>query len=262
MIWTPCSQNTSEGDPDSWRRRTNRDSTQACRKLTMFLCVRVRHQTLNTITWNVGLSSGRVLRRRGGETSSHQWPSHSCTLVMSASFESAFVAAVARNECTQSPFTSALMPVSRPYFHDDVAIDRTGRERMVEIARAVIRHWRKTGSAISAAAASERQVVPRSPLRHRMHRNEPDLAALAPDPKNAPHPDGFGCPGLATAHSSSRLLPVIEQGSRMARLRTPLSVRWPAPSSSLRAGASPNAGVLPWLPFAIGDAGRRLSPAS
>src|ERR1017187_7174755 len=41
--------------------------------------------------------------------------SHSWTLAISASCESAFVAAVARSECTHSPLTSALMPVSRPY---------------------------------------------------------------------------------------------------------------------------------------------------
>jgi hypothetical protein len=35
---------------------------------------------------------------------------------MSASFESAFVAAVARIECTQTPIASALMPVSLVYF--------------------------------------------------------------------------------------------------------------------------------------------------
>ena len=44
------------------------------------------------------------------------WPSHSWTLAMSASWESALVAAVARRECTHNPFTSALMPVARPYF--------------------------------------------------------------------------------------------------------------------------------------------------
>jgi hypothetical protein len=44
------------------------------------------------------------------------WPSHSWTLAMSASCESAFVADVARSECTHSPITSALTPVARPYF--------------------------------------------------------------------------------------------------------------------------------------------------
>lgn len=43
------------------------------------------------------------------------WPSHSCTLAMSASFESAFVAAVARIECTQPPTASAVMPVAFAY---------------------------------------------------------------------------------------------------------------------------------------------------
>jgi hypothetical protein len=43
------------------------------------------------------------------------WPSHSWTLAMSASFESAFVAAVARIECTHTPIASALIPVARAY---------------------------------------------------------------------------------------------------------------------------------------------------
>ena len=43
------------------------------------------------------------------------WPSHSCTFAMSDACESAFVAAVARIECTQTPLTSAWTPVSRPY---------------------------------------------------------------------------------------------------------------------------------------------------
>jgi hypothetical protein len=39
-------------------------------------------------------------------------PSHSSTLAISASFESAFVAAVARIECTHTPMASPLMPVA------------------------------------------------------------------------------------------------------------------------------------------------------
>jgi len=39
-------------------------------------------------------------------------PIHSWTLAMSASFESAFVAAVALIECTHTPKASALMPVA------------------------------------------------------------------------------------------------------------------------------------------------------
>ena len=43
-------------------------------------------------------------------------PSHSCTLAMSASWDSALVAAVALSEYTHNPFTSALMPAIWPYF--------------------------------------------------------------------------------------------------------------------------------------------------
>jgi hypothetical protein len=42
---------------------------------------------------------------------------------MSASWEKALMAAVARSECTHNPITSALMPVSRPVFQGDVAKD-------------------------------------------------------------------------------------------------------------------------------------------
>src|SRR5215831_9297429 len=43
------------------------------------------------------------------------WPSHSCTLAISALCARALVAAVARWACTQNPWTSALMPTSAPY---------------------------------------------------------------------------------------------------------------------------------------------------
>jgi hypothetical protein len=42
------------------------------------------------------------------------WPSHPCTLAMFTSLESAFVAAVARIECTLTPMASPLMPVGLP----------------------------------------------------------------------------------------------------------------------------------------------------
>ncbi len=65
---------------------------------------------------------------------------------MSASCERAFVAAVARIECTHRPLTSALMPVSRPYFSDDVAVDGAGIEVPVERAGAVVLHRPEEGA--------------------------------------------------------------------------------------------------------------------
>jgi len=38
-----------------------------------------------------------------------------------ASFERAFLAAVARSECAQRPFTGALIPVFQPVFYEDIA---------------------------------------------------------------------------------------------------------------------------------------------
>src|SRR5262249_2142297 len=67
-------------------------------------------------TLNVGLSSGRQRRRSYilvVEISA--WPSHSCTLAISAPWAKAFVAAVALRECTQNPRTSAVIPTSLPY---------------------------------------------------------------------------------------------------------------------------------------------------
>ncbi len=79
--------------------------------------------------------------------------------------------------------TPALTPVSSPYFQDDVAVDRTGIERPVELARAVVGHWAEHGAFGVGAVADDRQVVLDQPLRHRMYGTKPDLAALAPDPK-------------------------------------------------------------------------------
>jgi hypothetical protein len=105
--------------------------------------------------------------------------------------------------------------------------------------------------------ATNPQVLLDQPLRHGMHGNEPDLAPLAPDPKmhhalTALHVPDPQPAQLLAAHA------VIEQGARMARSRTPLSVSPGGASSSLRAGASPSACVLPSLPLAIG----RLTPST
>jgi hypothetical protein len=62
------------------------------------------------------------------------WPSHSCTLAISASCESALVAAVARRECTDNPFQLGANVGLKPVFLHDVAVDRVAIERPVELA--------------------------------------------------------------------------------------------------------------------------------
>ena len=74
------------------------------------------------------------------------WPSHSCTLAMSASFESAFVAAVARIECTQNADHFGADARLASVLHDDVAVDGAGIEVPVERAGAVVRHGPEEGS--------------------------------------------------------------------------------------------------------------------
>jgi hypothetical protein len=50
----------------------------------------------------------------------------------------AFVAAVPRRECTHTPFTSRLTPISRPYLMTIVAVDTAGIEMLIERAGAVV----------------------------------------------------------------------------------------------------------------------------
>ena len=73
-------------------------------------------------------------------------PSHSCTLAMSASFESAFVAAVARIECTHTPYHFSVDARRLRVFHDDVAVDGAGIEVLVERAGAVVLHGPEEGT--------------------------------------------------------------------------------------------------------------------
>jgi hypothetical protein len=64
-------------------------------------------------------------------------------------------------------------------FADDVVLDRTGIERLFELARAIVGYWTKYGAAAIAAMPVKRQIFLDEPLRHCMHRHESDLAALA-----------------------------------------------------------------------------------
>src|SRR5271170_2931657 len=68
-------------------------------------------------------------------------------------------------------------------FADDVVVDRTGIERPVELARAVVRHRTEYRAGGIGAVAGESQVFLDQPLRHCMHGHEPDFAALALNPK-------------------------------------------------------------------------------
>jgi hypothetical protein len=77
---------------------------------------------------------------------------------MSASCERALVAAVARSECPQRPFTSALMPVSRPYFRTMLRYTEAGSSARSSVPVRLLVTGRNTGAAVSAAwPASERQ---------------------------------------------------------------------------------------------------------
>src|SRR6202043_653163 len=58
-------------------------------------------------------------------------------LAMSASFDRAFVAAVALSECTHNPFTSADTG-GAAVFPDDVAVDRTWLQVLLRRAGAVV----------------------------------------------------------------------------------------------------------------------------
>jgi len=64
------------------------------------------------------------------------WPSHSCTLPMSASCASAFVSAVARSAWTQKPGDAGVV-------FDDPRVNRAGGEGFLQVARDWIFHWPK-----------------------------------------------------------------------------------------------------------------------
>ena len=68
------------------------------------------------------------------------------------------MAAVARSECTHSPFTCALTPRLKTVFLNDVAVDRGRIERAIKLACAVISHWTKHEAGEVLAMAGERQI--------------------------------------------------------------------------------------------------------
>jgi len=68
-------------------------------------------------------------------------------------------------------------------FQDDVATDRVGIERLLQLLGGVVGHRAEHGAGGISAVGGERQEFLDESLRHRMHRNEPDFTTLAPDPK-------------------------------------------------------------------------------
>ena len=108
------------------------------------------------------------------------WPSHSWTLAISASCEGAFVAAVARNECTHKPIHLGSAAGLKAVFPDDVVVDRTGIKRPVEVGPCGCSSPGGTRGGGIGAVARERQVLLDQPLRHGMRGNEPDLCRACP----------------------------------------------------------------------------------
>ena len=90
-------------------------------------------------------------------------PSHSWTLPMSASFESALVAAVARNECTHSPFTWALMPVMSSVFAHNVTVDGAAFQVLVQCSRvgSLSDQFPRTGPRTGAGLQRRARIPPR-----------------------------------------------------------------------------------------------------
>ena len=90
-----------------------------------------------------------------------------------------------------------------------------------------------------------------------MHRHESDFVAL---PFDAEVYHALAALDVAHPEPAELLAPdaVVKQGGEDARSRTPLSVSPGGASSSLRAWASPSAGVLPSLLFTLG----RLTPST
>jgi hypothetical protein len=85
------------------------------------------------------------------------WPSHSWTLAISASCESALVA-VARRELHAKPVHFGADASRAAVFQDDITIDRSGIERPVELPGAVVRHRAEHGAGGIGAVAGERRL--------------------------------------------------------------------------------------------------------
>ena len=170
----------------------------------------------------------------------------------------ALVAAVARNECTHRPLTSALMPVSQAVFANDVAIDRGRIEVAVKAAGTVVLDRAEEGALEVTAMPGQRQILLARTLRRCIDWNKADLGALAVDPKMQ---DALAAVQILDPETAELLAAnaVIEQGGQNGAVAHPLVVVTAGgASSSLRACRSPSAGVLPSLPLAIG----RLTPST
>jgi hypothetical protein len=187
-------------------------------------------------------------------------PSHSWTFAMSASFESAFVAAVARSKCTHSPMTSALMPVSRLYFWRML---RYGSQApgASPACRCGCFSPDGRGDRLIRSHQAPRRIsrgpnTPHQPLRHRVKGNEPGFIALSLD---AEVQDALAALHVADAQLTQLFAAdaVIEQGSEYGAIPYTLQRVRGRASSKRRACAWPSAGV-PSLLLAIG----RLTPST
>ena len=85
------------------------------------------------------------------------WPSHSWTLAISASYDRALVAAVARRMDAEPVYLSADARL-QAVFQDDVAVDGVRVERLLQFLGAVIRHRAEHGGGGIGAVAGEGQV--------------------------------------------------------------------------------------------------------
>lgn len=73
-------------------------------------------------------------------------PSQSCTFAISASCESAFVAAVALNECTAQPDHFSIDAGCPAILLDNIAVDRTRLQMLIQCACAVVFHGAEEGT--------------------------------------------------------------------------------------------------------------------
>ena len=183
------------------------------------------------------------------------WPSHSCTLAMSAWWSSALVAAVAR---------SAWAPISKPScrrISPHQLVDPVGRQRLVEAAGAVVADRPEQRAVLVLAVPGGVEVIVDQRVGAGMQRQIPRLLALAGD--------------LQMRHAPPRVSEILDL--QLAQLLAPQRVKQqgrqdgavallldgflpggalPGAASSSRAWWSPSAGVLPSPLSALG----RLTP--
>ena len=135
---------------------------------------------------------------------------------MSASFESAFVAAVARVECTHTPMASALMPVAFAYLMTMFRYTEPGSRCLSSLPVRLFVTGRKRGPSRSnstppPAAFRRLHVLLNESQHHRVNGDVPDFVALTVDTKMH---DALAAVNVTKAQQTQLLAPdaVIEQG--------------------------------------------------